>query len=265
MKKLLGIAVGILSAVGLCAEDIASDLTLETNVQFQSERVFRGRNEFHQAWSPQVKVGHPVCDEGNVYVGIDTALHTKGGSALNQWSACLGVLWDVAELFTVDGGYRHRSHTSLPEEAPEKRRHSHEIHGGIIVDVLLEPSLYCFYDFTREELAIEGRIKYNFDLSQYAFSGLGVNLGAKVGFDQAGRPYGLTYDNSMGKKSYSYYGVNADLIYELNNNARVKIGIAYEGNSAEQSSWTNGSVLDSVAAPSHRNNLWANASVDCSF
>ncbi|MDR2777100.1 MAG: hypothetical protein LBB17_03630 [Puniceicoccales bacterium] len=265
MKKLLGIAVGMLSAVGLYAEDVTSDLTLETNVQFRTERVFRGRNEFHAAWMPQIKVGYPVADGGNAYVGIDTALDIKGGSALNQWAPYLGVLWDVTELFTVDGGYKCRFYESIPSKSDrgDIERHSNEIHGGVIVDVLLEPSLYCFYDFNRKEFAIEGRVRYNFDLSQYAFSGLGVNLGAKVGFDQASKPYGLPYQAVLGKKGYSYYGVNADLIYELNNNAKVKVGVAYEGNSGEVKSWVNG-ALDTVI-PGHRNNLWANASVDCSF
>ncbi|MDR1112855.1 MAG: hypothetical protein LBL18_03750 [Bacteroidales bacterium] len=259
MKKLLGIAVGILSAVGLYAEDIASDLTLETSVQFQSEYVFRGRSEFHKAWTPQIKVGYPVCDEGNIYVGVDTAI-SMVGTSFNQVAPYVGVLWDVTELFTVDAGYKHRFHTSLPSKSKMDKEHSNEIHGGVIFDVLLEPSVYCFYDFDRKEFAAEFCARYNFDLSQYAFSGLEVNLGAKVGFDQANKPYGLPYDSSFGKKGYCYYGVNADLIYELNSNARAKVGVAYEGNSAEQKSWVNDSIK-----PAHRNNIWVNASVDCSF
>ncbi|MDR1232658.1 MAG: hypothetical protein LBJ75_00100 [Puniceicoccales bacterium] len=270
MKKLLGIAVGILSAVGLCAEDIASDLTLETSVQFQTERVFRGRNEFHKALTPQVKIGYPVCDEGNIYVGVDTAIDFEGSSALNQVVPYVGVLWDVTELFTVDAGYECRFHTSFlrNDEIGPSRKHSNELHGGVILDVLLEPSLYCFYDFTRRELTVEGRVRYNFDLSQYAFSGLGVDFGAKVGFDQANKPYAFSLWEAeqvgdVGKKSYCYYGINADLTYELNNNAKTKVGVAYEGNSAEQKSWVNdfgGSIK-----PAHRNNIWVKASVDCSF
>ncbi|MDR1528716.1 MAG: hypothetical protein LBS22_03995 [Puniceicoccales bacterium] len=265
MKKLLGVvAVGILSAVGLCAEDLASDLTLETSVQFQSERVFRGRNEFHKTFTPQVKAGYPIYDGGNLYVGIDSVLCAESGP-FNQVNPYLGVLWDVTELFTVDGGFKHHFYTSMPKETREKEkteRNSSEIHVGVIADVLLEPSLYCFYDFTRREVAIEGRVRYNFDLSQYAFSGLGVNLGAKVGFDQASKPYGFAYKSKHGKKSYGYYGINADLIYELNNNARAKVGVAYEGNSAKQESWVNASTPQQSGA---RNSIWVNASIDCSF
>ncbi|MDR0742108.1 MAG: hypothetical protein LBE98_01435 [Puniceicoccales bacterium] len=274
MKKLLGITVGLLSAVGLYADDIASDLTLETSVQFQTERVFRGRNEFHKALTPQVKVGYPVCDGGNVYGGVDSALELKGMSVLNQVSPYLGILWDVTELFTVDGGYKHRFHTAMPKEGRDlngniirPERSSNEIYAGVIADVLLEPSLYCFYDIDRKEIAVEGRVRYNFDLSQYAFSGLGVNLGAKIGFDQADKPYGVAYKKEnpgTGDKSYCYYGVNADLIYELNNNARAKLGVAFEGNSAKKVSWVNGNDEDSQVA-GNKNNLWLNASVDCAF
>ncbi|MDR2628468.1 MAG: hypothetical protein LBC30_00500 [Puniceicoccales bacterium] len=270
MKKLLGIAVGVLSAVGLCAEDVVSDLTLETNVQFQTERVFRGRNEFHKTLAPKVKVGSLVCDGYDIYAGIDAWLDIASKSAFNRISPNIGVSWDVAEIFTLDGGYKHHFHTAMPKEVKKGdelvsgKRDSGEIYGGVIVDVLLEPSLYCFYDFGRKEFAIEGRVLYNVDLSQYAFSGLGIDLGAKVGFDHSSKPNGLSYIETLGKKSYSYYGVNADLIYELSNNAKAKFGLAYEGNSAEQQSWVNG-VQDRGVIPGYRNSLWINASVDCSF
>lgn len=266
MKRLLGVAVGLFSAIGLYAGDVAvaSDLTLETSVQFQTERVFRGRNEFHHAWTPKVRMGYPVYDGGSVYVGVDTALDVKSGSALNLASPYLGVLWDVTEIFTVDGGYRHRFHSSMRDEPGIEPEHSsNEIHAGVIADVLLEPSLYCFYDFNRKEIAIEGRVRYNFDLSQYTFSGLEVDLGAKVGFDRSTKPLGVPMIERYGRNNYSYYGVNADLVYELNNNARAKVGVAYEGNSAKKDAWANGAV--DTAMPGHKNSIWLNASVDCSF
>lgn len=265
MKKLLGIAVGILSAIGLYAEDIGGlDWSLETSVSFQTERVFRGRNEFHKVLTPKVQAGCPVGDGCNAYVGIDTAIAIDGLTAFNQVTPYLGVLWDVAEICTLDGGYRHHFYPSIPNiQGMEEIKHSSsEIYGGVVVDVIGEPSLYVFYDFDRQELAVEGRLFYNVDLSQYAFSGLGIDLGAKVGFDRANKPFGDTYQESFGKKNYGYYGVSADLVYELNSNARAKVGFAYEGNSGEKKSWVN--TLSDVV-PGHKNSLWVNASIDCSF
>jgi hypothetical protein len=268
MKKLLGIAVGILSAIGLYAEDIRSDLTIETSVSFQTERVFRGRNEFHKTLNPNARLGYFVCDGCNAYLGIDTAISTSEETALGNVLPYLGVLWDVDETFTLDGGYGHYFYPKMDEDASPRGKikdGSNEIYGGVIIDVLAEPSLYVFYDFDRKEVAVEGRLFYNVDLAQYAFSGLGVNLGAKVGFDRASKPYGVAYyvSDADGNKHYSYYGVNADLIYELNNNAKAKVGIAYEGNSSKQTSWVNGGLDPQV--PGHKNNFWVNASIDCSF
>lgn len=267
MKKLLGMAVGILSAVGLYAEGVISDLTLETNIQFEAERVFRGRNEFHKAVVPRVKMGCPVCDECSAYIGVDTSVALEGLSALHRVSSHVGVLWDATEMFTLDGGYRHSFFPAMPKAIDNTKVpcNFNEIYGGVIVDVLLEPSLYCFYDFDCKEVAIEGRVSYNVDLAQYVVSGLEIDLGAKVGFDQSSKPYGLPYNiEKSGKKSYSYYGVNADLVYELNSNARAKVGFSYEGNSAEKKSWVNGAIDDGIM-PGHRNSLWINASIDCSF
>ncbi|MDR2779307.1 MAG: hypothetical protein LBB16_03440 [Puniceicoccales bacterium] len=267
MKKLLGIAVGILGVAGLCAEGVSSDLTLDTGIKFQTDRVFRGRNEFGKALAPQVKVGYQCCEEASIYVGVDTAISIQGGSNIFQHiSPYLGALWDVTEVFTLEAGYKHHFYTTMGKqyttgEPVDIKRCSNEIYAGVTADVLLEPSLYCFYDFDRKEVAIEGRVGYNFDLSQYSISGLGINLGAKLGYDYANKPYGYNIDvSSEGKKNYCYYGVNADLVYELNNNAKAKFGLAYEGNSAKKESWVN-----NILTRGHKNSLWLNASVDCAF
>jgi opacity protein-like surface antigen len=266
MKKLFGIAVGVLSAVSLwAAEGMDSDFSLDTGVQFQTEYVYRGHNELHKTFTPKIKVGYQVNDETNVYSGIGSALSIDRVNSLSQVSPYLGVSYAVTDQYMVDAGFKYHFYTSMLKEVA--KRNSSEIYGGVIADILLEPSLYCFYDFDRREFAIEGRAGYFFDLSD-TFSGLGLHLGAKLGFDQANKPYALKLKEEdvegFGKKRYCYYGINADLLYELNSNAKAKIGIAYEGNSAKKDSWVNG-CIDHESFPGHKNSFWFNASVDCSF
>jgi hypothetical protein len=122
---------------------------------------------------------------------------------------------------------------------------------------MLSPSLYCYYDFGRKEIAMEGKITHTFDLSQSLIHGVTLECGAKAGYDHMSRLWGRPYDSSYGKKSYCYYGANADLVYGLGEHVKAKVGVAYEGNSAKK--------VHVLNVEGKKNSIWFNASVDCSF
>ncbi|MDR1433370.1 MAG: hypothetical protein LBI61_03490 [Puniceicoccales bacterium] len=286
MKKLSMMLVGLLGAASLAVADdspFSDDLSLETGIKFESEHVFRGRREMRNAFVPHVALGYRCIEDAEIYVGLDAALAAKAHSmsgVFNSFSPCVGLEYDITDMFTVDVGYCHHFYPSIDEYEGEMddyikdnvKKNSGEIYAGLLVDVLLSPKAYISYDFTRRELAIEGHVGYYFDLSDHLLSGLGIDLGAKLGYCTSSRPYGLNKDDIAeegtdditNKKDYFYYGAAADLVYELNSNAKVKIGVACEGNSAKRNSWPNfwGAGDKKVAG---RSSLWFNTSVDCSF
>jgi hypothetical protein len=155
-------------------------------------------------------------------------------------------------MFTLDTGYKCHLYPGI-----ETKRFSKEVYAGIVVDILTKPSLYCFYDFNHREIAIEGAIEYSFDLSPFLFSGLGIDMKVNVGHYYAEKPYGepiSSYINSTNK--YYYYGTEVNLVYELDH-VRIKVGVSYAGNAASKKSWFNGIYA--------KNNMWFNASINCSF
>jgi hypothetical protein len=144
------------------------------------------------------------------------------------------------------------------------KRDTGEIYIGVCADALLNPSLYCFYDFGRKELMVEGAIRYFVDFSESLSSDFGIDLGAKFGYVHSKIPYGL--DKSLVetfRKDYFFYGVNADVVYTVTKGANVKFGVAYEGNSASE--FKKGRADSWVNAGGKKANMWFNASLSCSF
>ncbi len=264
MKKLSIIATGLLSLGCLCADDNAAVKTMEwqsklsgnVGMKFETEHVSKGRREIHdRAFVPSAEASYQLFDAAQVYVGAEAALRMQN-NGINDVAPYIGCMYDINDMFTVDAGYTYHFYSGLYNGY---KTCSNEIYLGLLTDVMFSPSLYCEYDFDREEINIVAAAGYSFDLSQYAISGLGVDLGAKIGYDKADKPLGAKYNKaSDGDKDYAYYGVNADLVYSITDSAKARAGVAYEGNSAKKSSWTN-------ALGGHKNMIWFNASVDCAF
>ncbi|MDR2737470.1 MAG: hypothetical protein LBB18_00820 [Puniceicoccales bacterium] len=281
MKKILMMVTGLLVGVGLCAADkpqegseSALGLSLETSVKFQTDYAYRGRRELRKAMLPNIRVGYPAFAGGTVYAGAEAAVGIDDAAWGNRIAPYIGITYDATDIFKLDAGYTHNFHTSLrtnnivgADKFPTGyRRNTSEFYAGVVADVLMTPSLYIFYDVGRKEFALEGKVGYTFDLSQYAVQGLSVDLGAKLGYDTARRPYGAVYQSVLhGKKSYFYYGVSADIVYGITSNAKAKIGVYYEGNSAKRPPDVTWVYSSYEKTGYHKNIVWFNASIDCSF
>ncbi|MDR1413349.1 MAG: hypothetical protein LBI56_00185 [Puniceicoccales bacterium] len=181
----------------------------------------------------------------------------------NHISPYLGITYDINDTFGVEAGYTHHSYTnvnSLLSDVLGVKKGSNEVYVGVYADVLLSPSLYCFYNFDYKEVALEGKANYYFDLSEQVLSGLGIDLGAKLGYDRTSKPYGSSIFERGDHKGYCYYGANVDLVCALNEHAKAKIGAAVEGNSAKKDA-----VINIFSINDKKTQIWFNASVDCAF
>ncbi|MDR0740282.1 MAG: hypothetical protein LBF34_01065 [Puniceicoccales bacterium] len=165
----------------------------------------------------------------------------------------------------------------------EGKKRFHEIYAGIMADVLLNPALYFAYDFTQRKANIDGTVHYTFDLSSCGVTGFAIDLGGKVGYTRVKKPYGIAHDtkvsfldmrgliateaevniphregNLFEKTSWFYAGVNADLVYSLNENAKARAGVAFSFNSAKKDSWIN--------EKNHKKrNVWFSSAVEFTF
>ncbi len=272
MKKLAAIATGLLSFGYLGAFEMPA-FGLDAEVKYSSEHVDRGYKKGSSVFVPKVEVNVPVFEKGKIYVGTWAVLGIDGNYAQtkNEVSPYLGLTYDVTDMFTLDVGYIHHLYTNIPttiSDIPsELKRNTSEVYMGVMADILLSPSLYIYYDFDAEEVAIEGKVAYSFDFAQFGVNGVSLDLSAKLGYDSAEKPNASKYkikdqaenDPDLSKrKDFLYYGLSADLVYSFNERARARAGIAYEGNAGTKHSWQN-------SRGEHKSLVFFNASVDCSF
>ncbi|MDR0693599.1 MAG: hypothetical protein LBF49_03480 [Puniceicoccales bacterium] len=269
MKKIL-LAIGVMgSMVGLCANENTAlaeqNFMMDFGVGFKNEHVSHGRNELHKVYTPRGKAGYQVFDGFWAYAGVDSVqgiVKPTEFASFDHISPFTGVSYDVTDEVKLDAKYKHHFYTAIPKEKndgqPLKlKRYSKEVCLGIVFDSFIKLSLNGSYDFEREEVAIEGAAEYNFDLS-FLLSGLGIGTWAKVGYDCTNKPMGLPKEIGLPKTCYYYYGAGADLAYKISH-VRVKIGVGYEGNSAEKESWMN------EWSGSRKCNLVLSTSIDCLF
>jgi hypothetical protein len=166
--------------------------------------------------------------------------------------------------------------SDLPPHVLEGKKQSHEIYTGIMADVLLNPALYFAYDFTQKKANINGTVHYTFDLGSCGVTGFAIDLGGKVGYTRVKKPYGINHDtkvvfgelddsglvskvgNVLDKTHWFYTGVNADLIYSLNENVKARAGVAFSYNNAAKDSWIN--------EKNHKkHNVWFSSAIEFSF
>ena len=304
MKKGLAFTAGVLSLCALCADDDSywtSDISGNASLGFQTEYAYRGRHNGKMAIVPELWIGYNATDEFQIYAGLDGVFNMKKKFGIkyydtgaripddlrsdwryfNRISPYVGVEYKFNDMFALDAGYQHNFYTKKINKVyrdlykdlygNEPKRDTNEIYVGALMDyaindsIKLDPSLYVTYGFENKEINVEGRVSCNFDLSDKLAPGVGIDVGAKLGFDHAKKfwktkiGYYDDIDGSFGKKSYWYYGANADLVYSFNEKIRVKAGVEYVGNSAKKSSWVN------LFGDAHKNMVWFNAGLDCAF
>jgi hypothetical protein len=273
MKKLVAIASGILGFG--CLGAFGLPVTVDTSAAFSSEYILHGRMCGKKVFAALGELGAPFSG-GRAYVGTRAVLGINGDqkspigvpATRNEVDPYAGISYDVFESLTVDVGYMHRFYTNLPTQREiegdlsplNQKRNMGEVYAGVTANVLLSPSVYFFYNYGSKEITIEGRATYTYDLGQFGISNTSVELGGRIGYDKANKPYGCKQyvSENMGKKDYVYYGTNADLVYHFAEHAEVHAGVAVEANNARKEDWPNQYFW-------HRSFIWFNASVDCSF
>jgi hypothetical protein len=258
MKRLSVIAILLmLSSASVVAVDEPKDPEnwcneepkWEMGVKFATERVSNGCKSCGKAVFPHLGLGYKILENMKLSIALDAiaALEENYGRVAPR----LGILYTAAEVYTIDTGYTHYFYTSASGNG---QKHSNEVYGGVGMDIFLSPSIYAFYDFNNEDFALETKVVHEIDLGERLRQGLSVEVGGKVGYETAKKCSGKCIEGE--KRSFFFYGAGVDLMYTINDRAKAKVGVAWEGNSAETHSWVNNA---------HKNFMWVNTSVECSF
>lgn len=236
--------IGELSAVG--------------DFRVASEDVYRGKKLAGFAVQPMLKLGYPVW-EGELYTSMFFSLPVSegpmswggpstGAATLNtaMFSASnrdrsdftFGYSMPVTDMFSIDFGYTYHWYIENNVWGVDR---SNEFYLGATADVILDPSLYLYYDWDLEQFVIQADVSYSFDLTQYTsdwgVGGTSIELGAYLGWLSADDytagqrcRVGTVDTFSKWSNGYTYGGAKADLVFALNDIAKASIGMRWAGN-----------------------------------
>ena len=241
--------IGELSAVG--------------DFRVASEDVYRGKKLAGFAVQPMLKLGYPVW-EGEFYTSMFFSLPVNEGPASvgglpatgtpltgapgtgavfsetnrDRADFTFGYSMPVTDMFSIDFGYTYHWYIQNNVYGVDR---SNEIYLGATADVILDPSLYLYYDWDLEQFVAQFDVSYSFDLTQYTsdwgVGGTSIDLGANLGWLSAddytaGQRGPVSGVNTLKKWSngYTYGGVKADLVFALNDVAKASIGMRWEAN-----------------------------------
>ena len=214
---------GLAASLFAFGEARGAEISVETKVQ--SLYVERGLKRAEGTWFPSVEVSR-----GNVYLGSWAALPLEKAESPNVFQDEVdfyaGYSWAVSDKWGMDlGGTYHR----LAGASDSK-----EIYLGLFGELgSLSPAFYLYNDFDTDDFLLEASVTLAVPLAGFPFEATG-----RIGLLE-------------GDVDYRYFGL--DLVYplELNDAARLSLGLHYDGNDFSSS------VPDS--------NLYGSASVQLRF
>lgn len=285
MKKTLS-SVAFLSVLGGASLSAADwkmpEMTLDMKGSFETEYVYRGRKQGSQNFQFGAEMGTEVMG-GHLYGGSWFALMLQDAMthvlpdekdnvmsvSMNEVAPYIGYSYGLSEDFMIDGGYIAHIYSNLKPWSLENEiyRNTNELYLGLAADVIFSPKLYFSYDFEREEFCAIMTGGYSYDLHKMGLKDFSLEAKAEIGYDYSKKPFGFknyfTDDELvLGKsnsKDYFFFGVGANAAYMYNENAKVKVGFRYAGNTGSKGSWQNRFF------GKHKNMCWFTSSVECSF
>jgi hypothetical protein len=272
-KKWILAWMGILPVGFLCAESSfkVPPLSVDTSLGFRTEHVERGAKLGQQVITTEEEISVSPFENGDLYLGSRSVFPIQN-QRFKKHTLYLGASGVFGDVCTLDARFTHHLYRNRyrwygdVSHDPVAKRRSEEISIGVLADVLLNPSLYCFYDFTWRRFCLEGGIHHTCDLAQAGIQGFAIDALAKIGCDRTGRPFSLkdAFDDGRRfhglKKRYVFYVIGADVIYTFNEHATARVGPRLEGANGKKA-W-----ISKISEGKYRRNLlYISTSIDCSF
>jgi len=206
-------------------------------VGIESEYVFRGEKLAGSSIQPKVEFAYPVAGF-DFYAGAwaNTPFSKSNMNSFTEVDLYVGVNYQY-KMMNIDLGYIYYWYTDEKPHGTMDR--NQELYFGITGDtaavldgVNLNPSLYYFYDWTKEQHTLEFSVGYDTPVGQIA---LGDNWGALTfpvrvfaGYVHAQKPFGDHFIPVIPKNNYYFYcGVTADVAWAITDFCRISAGVRY--------------------------------------
>ena len=242
--------------------NFVDDLSISGSFDYETEYVFRGHDLSDHSFQPGVEFGYGLLG-GDLYTGVWSSHEISNTDDVNtEVDFYIGYAYDLTEFslcdqtvsipVTLDVGF---TYYMFPDSVLVDR--SREVYVGVSLDSLLNPALYYYYDFDKEQSVLELSVGHSVDLSEFIPVDSSLELGAYWGFvdadDVAAGQGGVDVANG-----YSYAGVSADVVYPLSQTASASIGVRWAINNDGDSSPVPAAAASSLSGTTNsaEDTLW---------
>jgi len=211
-------------------------LSLGGKVGYESEYVFRGAKLAQSIVMPSVEGRYHFEQPFDLYGGV-TVKKPVGRPSLNFRSEVdpyVGVMYFMPKNslpvdLTLDAGFTYYWYTDRRGTSGRINR-SREIYFGAIIDYVVSPAIYFFYDIDLGQYLIEPSVMYTREL-EFIADGLSISAYAYAGLLQADAYNGNQRSGlPKHKNGYAYAGMKLDLIYQVNDFTKVSVGVRASAN-----------------------------------
>ncbi|MCC5788020.1 MAG: hypothetical protein JJT75_00155 [Opitutales bacterium] len=206
--KVLSVAA-LAAPASLFGQFALDDATVTVEFAFESEYSFRGVKLAGPSIQPSI-----LYEVQGFYAEIWSSSDVRSGSGESgEVDYTVGYSWDI-DAITADVGFTYYSLTGATD--------TQEIYVGAALnldELLVDPSLYLYYDFELENTTLEGSLDYAVGITEFIGVDADLELGAFVGH--------VWVDQG---NDYFYYGVTADVVFAFTDAAYGSVGVRYAGN-----------------------------------
>lgn len=216
IKKTALALAAIAAGVSAQAQESASALSVTVDVTYVSDYVFRGQQVASDSIQPSIEASY-----ADFYAGIwhSNDINSSGTSETDFYA---GYGFSLNDNIRLDAGVTRYTYNG------QSGGDTTEVYVGASFDVLLNPSVYYYYDFDREANTVEVSIGHSFAIDAINSS---IDLSAAAGYvSKQGTAAGQINDD------YTYYVVGASIPYKLSETATLTVGVDYVLNDTESAS-----------------------------
>jgi uncharacterized protein (TIGR02001 family) len=207
MIKKTALVLAAIAATASTQAQEATALSVTADITYVSDYVFRGAKLAGASIQPSFEAAY-----GDFYAGVWHSNAISDGSADfigSETDLYAGYGFAVTDIIKLDVGatrYIYSARESLNQDDTT------EAYIGASFDVLLNPSVYYYYDFDLETYTVEGSIGHSIPVDAINAS---LDLSAKVGVVAAPG------------EDRTYYSVGAAIPYKLSETATLTVGVDY--------------------------------------
>lgn len=186
----------------------AQEISISSDVSWESAYVFRGEQSAKAYFAPSVDVSY-----GDFYAGIWAALPADH-SYDNEVDFYAGYGIAVSDFISADVGFTYYTFPDAQRKFFDSDTNSFEIYAGLSFEAPFSPSVYVFHNIDLDRFTVEVAGGHSIPVAESASFDVDVYAGHVA---------------VSGTGNYLYYGISGSYVHSFNDVASVSASVNWGG------------------------------------